>query len=42
MEDYLQEMEELGDAPQQLAAHLRGLRRKYDMGSILDILGEMQ
>jgi CheY-like chemotaxis protein len=40
MEDYLKEMERLGEGPQRLAVHLRELRRRHDMSGILALLGE--
>jgi len=38
IEDYLQEMEQLGDEQRQLATHLRDLRQQHDMESILGVL----
>ena len=42
LEDYLREMEELGEEHRQLAAHLRDLKQEHDMEGILQILGEIQ
>ena len=42
MEDYLQEMKELGEEHRQLATHLRDLKQNHDMEGILRILGEVQ
>ena len=39
LEEYLQEVEQLGEGPQRLAAHLRSLRQQHDMDSVLVILG---
>ena len=38
MEDYLKEMEDLGEDQRRLAGHLRGLKQKQDMDSILATL----
>ena len=35
MEECLQEVERLGEGPQRLAVHLRGLRQQHDMAAIL-------
>jgi CheY-like chemotaxis protein len=42
MEGYFQEMEQLGTEAARLATHMRQLRRRLDMGSILAILGAMR
>ena len=42
MEDYLREVEELGEEHRQLAAHLRDLKQGHDMESILKVLGGIQ
>ena len=42
MEDYLREMEELGEEHRQLAAHLRDLKQEHDMEGILQILRKVQ
>jgi len=42
IEKHLQEMEQLGEAPQKLAAHLRRLKQRFDMESIRTLLGELQ
>jgi CheY-like chemotaxis protein len=41
IEECLEEMAPLGETPQKLADHLRGLRRQYDMEAILEILREI-
>jgi signal transduction histidine kinase/DNA-binding NarL/FixJ family response regulator len=38
IEECLEEMAPLGEAPEKLADHLHGLRRQYDMEAILEIL----
>jgi len=42
MEGYLKEMGGLGDGPGRLAAHLRGLRQRYDMEGIVGILEKVE
>ncbi len=41
LEGYFSEMEQLGEGHQQLADHLRGLRRKHDIEAIISILQEI-
>ena len=42
MDDYLEELEQLGAESRKLAAHLRDLKQRYDMDSILDTLREIR
>ena len=42
IEEYLGEMEQLGEGPQRLATHLRSLRLQHDMESILRVLRQIQ
>ena len=42
MEAYFQELQQLGDEAGRLAAHLRQLRKRHDMDSILEILRGMR
>ena len=42
MEEYLREVEPLGEVPRKLAAHLRGLRQRHHMAAILSILGNLR
>mgnify|MGYP001596325904 CR=1 FL=1 len=42
MEEYLREVEQLGEAPGKFAAHLRSLRQRHDMETILDLLREIR
>ena len=42
MEDYLREVEELGEEHRQLATYLRDLKQEHDMEGILKALGEIQ
>jgi CheY-like chemotaxis protein/anti-sigma regulatory factor (Ser/Thr protein kinase) len=42
MEDYLKEMERLGEGPQRLAVRLRHLRQQHDMETILELLREIR
>ena len=42
MEEYFAEMEEISAAHQQLAEHLRDLKQRHDMDSILEVLGEIR
>ena len=42
MEDYLREVEELGEEHRQLASHLRDLKQAHNMEGILKALGEIQ
>ena len=39
VEEYLQEVEQLGEASMKLSTHLRSLRQRHDMEAILAILG---
>ena len=41
MEDHLKELEQLSERHARLAAHLRELRQRHDMDSILHLLGEL-
>lgn len=38
IEGHLKEMEDLGEGPKKLASHLRGLRLRHDMESIVEVL----
>ena len=42
IERLLCELEALGEAPRKLAAHLRQLKQRFDMDSILAVLGKLQ
>ncbi len=42
LEGYFSEMEQLGEGHQQLADHLRGLRRKHDIEAIISILQDVR
>jgi len=41
VEEYLREMEDLGEGQRRLASHLRKLRRQHDMAGIAELLGSM-
>ena len=42
MDEYFEKMEQLGEAPQKLATHLRDLRRQHDMEAILAVLSTLR
>ena len=42
LEEYLREMENLGEEPQALAAHMRHLKQGHDMEAIIAILQDVQ
>ena len=42
VENYLREMEELGNEEQQLAAHLRTLRQRHDMEALLKVVAKIR
>jgi CheY-like chemotaxis protein len=42
LENYFNDLENLGEGPQKLAAHLRDLRRKHDIDAILQVLQELK
>ena len=42
LEEYLRELESLGEIERQLAGHLRGLAQKHDMEGVLALLREVR